>query len=123
MVDNDKSLKVKKEVLNLHEFLMNLKGDHKPYVEYMLNKLGEAQNTIKLKEQFDRENCDEISTLSLTLEEEQETRASLEAKLKYLGAFHNEQLALITKERDHAKAKLKVLKMIKPSLISIMRNL
>ena len=110
MIDNEKSLKVKKKVLDMHAFISNLSGEHKLHVEYILNQLGEALNTIQQKEIFDRENADEISTLSLALEEEEETRAALESKLESLDESHNEVLAKLTKERDHAKAKLKVLK-------------
>ena len=39
------------------------------------------------------------------LEEEQETRAALESRLESLDESHNEVLAKLTKERDHAKAK------------------
>ena len=46
----------------------------------------------------------------MTLEEEQETWASLEKKLESIEESHNEIIAKIIKERDHAHAKYKVTK-------------
>ena len=52
----------------------------------------------------------EKASLEDALEEEQETRASLEEKLDSIEESHNEIIAKIIKERDHSIAKYKVTK-------------
>ena len=52
----------------------------------------------------------EKASLENALEEEQETRASLEEKLESFEELNNEIIANLTKERDHAHAKYKVTK-------------
>ena len=54
--------------------------------------------------------ADEISELKDALEEEQETRVSLEEKLESIEESHNEIISKLIKERDHVIAKNKVLK-------------
>ena len=44
------------------------------------------------------------------LEEEQELRVSLEEKLETIEESHNETISKLIKERDHALAKIKMLK-------------
>ena len=53
----------------------------------------------------------EKASLEDALEEEQDTRASLEEKLESIEEYHNEIIAKIIKKRDHAHAKYKVFKM------------
>ena len=59
--------------------------------------------------QIEREDSLEIASLKNALEEDQETIASLEEKLETLEEPQDE-IAKLTKERDLARAKLKVLK-------------
>ena len=56
------------------------------------------------------EYVDEIEELKGALEEEQETRVSLEEKLESIEESHNEIISKLIKERDHVIAKNKVLK-------------
>ena len=57
----------------------------------------------------EREDAIEKAALSQALEEE-ETRVSLEEKLKSIEELNNEIIAKLTKERDHSLAMVKVLK-------------
>ena len=68
------------------------------------------ENTIDKKGALEREYADDVASLKNDLEEEQETVASLEEQLQTLEVSQNEIFAKLTKERDHAKAKLKLLK-------------
>ena len=52
----------------------------------------------------------EKSSLEVALEKEQETRDSLEEKLESIEESHDEIIAKLIKERDHAHAKYKVFK-------------
>ena len=52
----------------------------------------------------------EKASLEDALEEQQETRVSLEEKLESIEESHNEIIAKLIKERDHAIAKYKVAK-------------
>ena len=61
------------------------------------------------KGRIEREDANEKASSEDALEEEQETRASLEEKLKSTES-HNEIIAKLIKERDHAHAKYKVTK-------------
>jgi chromosome segregation ATPase len=67
-------------------------------------------DTINEKEEFERLAADDIGSLSIELEEEQNLRASLEEKLLGLEESHNLNLSKLTKERDHALAMVKLLK-------------
>jgi hypothetical protein len=60
--------------------------------------------------QIEREDADEKASLMNALEEEQELRVSLEERLESLDESNDLIIAKIIKERDHALAKLKVLK-------------
>src|SRR5664279_596572 len=53
------------------------------------------------KGRIEREDALEIASLSVSLEEEQELRVSLEEKLESIEESHNEIIANLTKERDH----------------------
>ena len=54
--------------------------------------------------------------MSVTLEEEQELRASLEEKLESIEESHDLIIARVIKERDHAIAKYKICKKEKVEL-------
>ncbi|KAK1614507.1 hypothetical protein QYE76_020024 [Lolium multiflorum] len=68
------------------------------------------ENTIDKKGALEREYANDVASLKNDLEEEQDTVASLEEQLETLEVSQNEIFAKLTKERDHAKAKLKLLK-------------
>jgi hypothetical protein len=62
------------------------------------------------KEEFERLAADDIGSLSIELEEEQNLRASLEEKLMGLEESHKLNMSKLTKGCDHALAMVKVLK-------------
>ena len=66
--------------------------------------------SLEEKGRIEREDANEKASLEDALEEEHETRASLEEKLNSIEESHNEIIAKIIKERDHAHAKYKVTK-------------
>ena len=66
--------------------------------------------SLEEKGKIERDDAMEKASLEDALEEEQETRASLEEKLDSIEESHNEIIAKIIKERDHAHAKYKVTK-------------
>ena len=68
------------------------------------------ENTIDKMGALEREYANDVASLKNDLEEEQETVASLEEKLETLEVSQNEIFAKLNKERDHAKAQLKMLK-------------
>ncbi|KAK1629509.1 hypothetical protein QYE76_003824 [Lolium multiflorum] len=68
------------------------------------------ENTIDKKGALEREYADDVASLKNELEEEQETVASLEEQLETLEVSQNEIVSKLTKERDHAKAQVKMLK-------------
>jgi hypothetical protein len=109
-MDDVSSLKIKKELVSCDEFIANMKGQTKVYVETLMCQLGEAHDTIKEKEEFERLAADDIGSLSIELEEEQNLRASLEEKVLGLEESHNLNLSKLTKERDHTLAMVKLLK-------------
>jgi hypothetical protein len=88
-MDDVSSLKIKKELVYCDEFLANMKGHTKIYVEALMCQLGEDQDTIKEKEKFERLAADDIGSLSLKLEEEQNLRVSLEEKMLGIEESHN----------------------------------
>jgi hypothetical protein len=108
--DDVSSLKIKKELVSCDEFIANMKGQTKVYIETLMCQLGDAHDTIKAKEELERLAADDIGSLSIDLEEEQNLRASLEEKLLGLEESHNLNLTKLTKERDHALAMVKLLK-------------
>ncbi|KAK1694279.1 hypothetical protein QYE76_010976 [Lolium multiflorum] len=104
------SLKMKQEMLDFDEFILNLKGDTKKHVSALMIRLAQLDDTLDKKCQIEREDSLEIAALKNALEEGQETIASLEERLETLEAPQDET-AKLTKERDHARAKkVKVLK-------------
>jgi hypothetical protein len=119
-MDDVSSLKIKKELLSCDEFIANMKGKTKVYFETLMCQLGDAHDTIKENEEFERLAADDIGFLSIELKEEQNLRASLEEKLLGLEESHNLNLSKLTKERDLALAMVKLLKKEKVELLVIM---
>jgi hypothetical protein len=109
-MDDVSSLKIKKELVSRDEFIANMKGQTTVYVETLMCQLGEARDTIKEKDEFERLAADDIGSLSIELKVDQNLRASLEEKLLGLEESHNLNLSKLTKERDHALAMVRLLK-------------
>jgi hypothetical protein len=57
------------------EFLANMKRHIKVYVDALICQLGDARDTIK-EEEFERLAADDIGSLSIELEDEQNLRVS-----------------------------------------------
>ena len=68
------------------------------------------ENTIDKMGARERGYADKIGSLPQALEEEGETRVSLEEKLESIEESHNEIISNLIKEHDHVVTKNKVLK-------------
>ncbi|KAK1632086.1 hypothetical protein QYE76_006401 [Lolium multiflorum] len=106
---DDSSLKVKQEMLEFDEFILNLQGINKKHVSNLMARLAQQNATLEKKGQIEREDSLEIHALKNALEESQETIASLEERLENLEEPQDE-INKLTKARDHARAKTKLLK-------------
>ncbi|KAK1680925.1 hypothetical protein QYE76_041773 [Lolium multiflorum] len=106
---DDASLKVKQEMLEFDEFLLNLQGINKKHVSNLMARLAQQNDMLEKKGQIEREDSLEIHALKNALEESQETIASLEERLENLEEPQDE-INKLTKARDHARAKTKLLK-------------
>ncbi|KAK1605542.1 hypothetical protein QYE76_029215 [Lolium multiflorum] len=106
---DDASLKVKQELLEFDEFLLNLQGINKKHVSNLMSRLAQQTDMLEKKGQIEREDSLEIHALKNALEESQETIASLEERLENLEEPQDE-INKLTKARDHARAKTKLLK-------------
>ncbi|KAK1662048.1 hypothetical protein QYE76_050207 [Lolium multiflorum] len=99
-------LKVKQEMLEFDEFILTLQGDTKKHVSHLMIRLAQLDDTLDKKCQIDREDSLEIAALK---EEGQETITSLEERLEILEEPQDD-INKLTKARDLARAKAKVLK-------------
>ncbi|KAK1616300.1 hypothetical protein QYE76_021817 [Lolium multiflorum] len=106
---NHASLKVKQEMLDFDEFILNLQGDTKKHVSNLMIRLAQLNDTLEKKCQIEREDSLEIHALKNALEESQETIASLEERLETLEE-PQDKINKLTKARDLARAKTKMLK-------------
>ncbi|KAK1681137.1 hypothetical protein QYE76_041985 [Lolium multiflorum] len=106
---DDASLKVKQEMLEFDEFLLNLQGINKKHVSNLMARLAQQNDMLEKKGQIEREDSLEIHALKNALEESQENIASLEERLENLEEPQDE-INKLTKARDHARAKTKLLK-------------
>jgi myosin heavy subunit len=102
------SLKVKQEMLEFDDFISNLQGNTKKHVSSLMVRMAQLNDTLEKKCQIEREDSLEIHALKNALEECQETIASLEEKLESLEE-PQDKLNKLTKARDLARAKSKVL--------------
>jgi hypothetical protein len=80
-MDDVSSLKIKKEQVSSAEFIANMKGHIEVFFETLMCQLGDAHDTIKEKEEFERLATNDIGSLSIELKEEENLRASLEEKI------------------------------------------
>ena len=74
------------------------------------SQLGKARSIIEVKEGLERDAADEIAVLSQALQEEQQMRVVVEERMYALLESHNLNIVALIKERDHARALVKVLK-------------
>ena len=102
--------------------MSNVQGESKKHFEAILRQLAEANARLEEKGRIEREDAIEIASLNNALEEEQETRASLEEQLESIEESHNELNSQLIKERDRAIAKYKKLKKKRLSLVLVMTN-
>ena len=115
------SLSVEDEIASLDLFMANLQGEGKIHFEALMSQYGESQELLEKKHGSEREDALEIASLTVTLEEEQMLRVSLEEKLESIEESHNEIISELIKERDHARAKYKLAKKKKrPNLVLVM---
>ena len=105
-VDDDDSLEIKRELVDLDTFVTNLQGEAKERFKALMDECKEAQDlieqqydTIEMLQQNERDAANEIGGLTQALEERY-TPSEEE---------HNMIISKLTKERDHALAKVKVL--------------
>ncbi|KAK1644066.1 hypothetical protein QYE76_061871 [Lolium multiflorum] len=106
---DDASLEVKQEMLEFDEFIFNLQGNTKKHVSHLMARLAQQNDTLEKKGQIEREDSLEIHALKNALEESQDTIASLEERLENLEE-PQDKINKLTKARDLARAKTKVLK-------------
>ncbi|KAK1679332.1 hypothetical protein QYE76_040180, partial [Lolium multiflorum] len=106
---DDASLKVKQEMLEFDEFMFKLQGINKNHVSNLMAHLAQQNDMLEKKGQIEREDSLEIHALKNALEESQETIASIEERLENLEEPQDE-INKLTKARDHARAKTKLLK-------------
>src|SRR5664279_3009220 len=104
------SLREQEESIAFDLFMSNLRGESKMHFETLLSQYGEAQHLLERKGEIEREDAIEIASLTVTLEEEQELRVSLEEKLESIEESYNETISKLIKERDRAIAKCKLAK-------------
>src|SRR5215216_4914782 len=105
--DDEMSLEVKKEIIAFDEFMNNLQGEHKIHFVDLLDQLSHTQELLDERCKLGREHMIEVEALNNALEEEQETRMSLETKLEGLDEANDLIINKLIKERDHAIAKYK----------------
>jgi chromosome segregation ATPase len=106
---DDASLKVKQEMLDFDDFILNLQGNTKKHVSSLMVRIAQQSDMLEKKGQIEREDSLEIHALKNALEESQETIASLEERLETLEE-PQDKINKLTKARDLARAKSKVLK-------------
>jgi chromosome segregation ATPase len=104
------SLRVKEEIVALDNYMTNVQGEQKMHFERLLGQYGQVQEALEEQRRLKREYDLEVASLKYSLEEEKEEEGSLEEKLESTEESYNETIDKFIKERDHARAKVKVLK-------------
>ncbi|KAK1681913.1 hypothetical protein QYE76_042761 [Lolium multiflorum] len=97
------------EVSSPSPSMPNILSNNKKHVSNLMARLAQQNATLEKKGQIEREDSLEIHALKNALEESQETIASLEERLENLEEPQDE-INKLTKARDHARAKTKLLK-------------
>jgi hypothetical protein len=62
--------------------LTNLQGEHKIHFDALMSQLSHSEELLEEKGRIEREDALEITSLKNALEEEEETRSSLEKELE-----------------------------------------
>jgi septal ring factor EnvC (AmiA/AmiB activator) len=103
------SLKVKKEIMDFDEYVSSVHGVHKLHFESLMSQYGQTLEKLDEQRRLEKEYVLEIASFKDSLEGEEEERATLEEKLDSIEETNNEVISKLIKERDHARAKVKML--------------
>jgi chromosome segregation ATPase len=104
------SLRVKEEIMAFDEYVSSVQGVHKLHFESLMSQYGQTLEQLDKQRILEKEYVHDIATLKDSLVREEEERATLEEKLDSIKENNNEVISKLIKERDHARAKVKVLK-------------
>jgi hypothetical protein len=104
------SLRVKEEIIAFDDYVSSVEGLRKLHFEILLSQYGKTLEKLDEQMRLEKEYANDIASLKDSLEGEEEERATLEEKLDSIEESNNEVISELTKERDHARAKVKVLK-------------
>jgi hypothetical protein len=102
------SLRVKEEIIPFNDYVSSVDGAHKLHFESLLSQYGKTLEKLDEQMRLEKEYAHDIASLKDSLEEEE--RETLEEKLDSIEESNNEVISKLIKERDHARAKVKVLK-------------
>jgi hypothetical protein len=75
-----------------------------------MSQYGKTLEKLDEQRRLEKEYVHEIVSSKDSLEGEEEERSTLEEKLDSIEKTNNELIAKLAKKRDHARAKVKVLK-------------
>jgi hypothetical protein len=104
------SLRVKEEIMAFDEYVSSVQGIHNLHFESLMSQCGQTVEQLAEQRRFEKEYVHEIASLKDSLEGEEEEQATLEEKPNSIEENNNEVISKLIKERDHARAKVKVLK-------------
>jgi hypothetical protein len=104
------SLRVKEEIIAFDEYVSSVQGVHKLHFGSLMSQYGQTLEQLDEQRRLEKEYVHEIASLKDYLKEEEEERATLEELPDSIEETNNELITKLTKERDHAHAKVKVLK-------------
>jgi hypothetical protein len=88
-----------------------------------MSQYGQTVEQLDEQRRLEKEYVHEIASLKDSLEGEEEEQATLEEKPDSIEENNNEVISKLIKERDHARAKVKVLKRKRLNLVLVMINL
>jgi prefoldin subunit 5 len=104
------SLRVKEEIIAFDEYVSSVKGVYKLHFESLMIQYGQSLEKLGEQRRLEKEYVHEIASLKESLEGEEDEQATLEEKFDSIEETNNEVIDKLIKERDHACAKVKVLK-------------
>jgi hypothetical protein len=104
------SLRVKKEIIAFDGYVSSVQGVHKLHFESLMSQYGQTLEKLDEQRWLEKVYAHEIASLKDSLEGEEEEQATLEEKLDSIEETNNEVISKLIKERDHACAKVNVLK-------------
>jgi hypothetical protein len=117
------SLRVKEEIMAFDEYVSSVQGVHKLHFESLMSQYGQTLEKLDEQRRLEKEYVHEIASLKDSPELGEEERATLEEKLDSIEETNNEVISKLIKERDHARAKVKVVKKEKVEFGVVMINL